>query len=381
MKLQTRCINTHTIHTGEDIALPIHTSVIFAMTEPTAHGGSQYGRIHNQTRDALTCALIDMHNAGFGTVTSSGSAAIFSVCMATLSQKAGIIHHEECYEGTRRIFTDILAPLGIRSISCDFNNTEALHALIQKEKPAILWIETPTNPTLRVFDIRTLSTIARRHSCLSVVDTTMCSGLIQQPLSHGADIVVESLTKCINGHSDALGGFVGTNDERLGTRIRFVVETTGPTLDPWQSFLIQRGLSTAHVRLKAQQRTATQVTKWLQHEPTIERVMIPGWKDSHEQHIAKHQMAGKGQVISFRISPSRCPSTFIRALRRIRISHSFGGIETIIQQPKTMMDMSNLTDAEKPSERLFRLSVGLEHPNDIVFDLKQALEQSSTHMI
>ncbi len=381
MKLQTRLTREGSDRNEEDIVPPIHTSVIFAMHEPSSSSGSQYGRIHNRTRDELTHALMDIHAAGFGTVTSSGSAAIMTVCISLLSKNGTIVHHTECYEGTRRIFTDILHPFGVRVIPCDFSDHERLHSIMTNEKPTILWIESPTNPTLRVFDIRALSTIAHRNSCVAIVDTTMCTGLIQQPLEHGADIVVESLTKGLNGHSDALGGFIGTNDERQGIRIRTVVETTGPTLDPWQSFLIHRGLSTAHVRLKAAQKTTTQITKWLQHNASIERVMTPGSNNPHEQRIAKHQMTGRGQVLSFILSSSCVPSSFIRALRLIRISHSFGGIETIIQQPRTMMDMQDVPDTQKPSERLFRLSVGLEHPEDIMSDLKQALELSSVHMI
>ncbi len=381
MKLQTRLIRAENDQDNEDIVPPIHTSVIFAMNEPSSNSGSQYGRVHNKTRDELTRALMDIHAAGFGAVTSSGSAAIMTVCISLLAKNSTIVHHTECYEGTRRIFTTILRPLGIQCIPCDLNDTETLRAIMASEKPTVLWIESPTNPTLRIFDIRAMSTIAHRNSCIAIVDTTMCSGLVQQPLEHGADIVIESLTKGLNGHSDALGGFIGTNNERIGVRIRAVVETTGPTLDPWQSFLIHRGLSTGYIRLKAAQKTAMQIAKWFEHESSIERVMTPGSNNQQEQRIAKHQMTGRGQVLSFILSSSNSPSSFIRALRLIRISHSFGGIETIIQQPKTMMDMGNLADAEQPSERLFRLSIGLEHAEDIINDLKQALEQSSTHMI
>lgn len=381
MKLQTRLIQTKHTRNEEDLVPPIHTSVLFAMDEPNSDTGSQYGRIHNRTRDALTRALMDIHSAGFGMVTSSGSAAIVAVCLSVMGKDTAVLHHTEYYEGTRRIFTEILRPFGVRSIPCDFTDPSTVSSIMDKEKPFILWIESPTNPTLRVFDIRALSTCAHRHSAIAVVDTTMCSGLVQQPLDHGADIVVESLTKGMNGHSDALGGFIGTNNEGLGIRIRSVVETTGPTLDPWQSFLIHRGISTAHVRLKAQQRTATQIAKWLQHEPHIAHVMTPGSNNPHEQKTAKHQMTGKGQVVSFTLKPSCNASAFAKSVRLIRISHSFGGVETIIQQPKTMMDMRHVPDAQKPDERLFRLSVGLEHPEDIIADLKQALEQSSTHMI
>lgn len=374
MKLQTRCVHQNgPLLTDGDIVTPVHTSVIFAMRTPSSVSGAQYGRIHNKTRASAESVLAGIHNAKFGITASSGSAAITAVCLL-LNQKSIVLHHTELYEGTRRILRTIMQPFGVTAVPVNFHNVSLAGNEIAKIKPSLVWLETPTNPSLRLLDIARIAAITRKNGALLAVDTTMCSGLLQQPLVHGADIVVESLTKNLNGHSDALGGFVGTNNKNLAQKLRFLIQTTGMVLDPVSASLILRGIKTAPVRIKAQQQSAQTVGKWLSHHPLIRQVLIPGKMNSEERLLLRRQMSGRGQLISFILKQHADPISTIEKLRLICIAHSFGGTETIIQHPASMMDWSRLTE-QLPDRQLLRLSVGLEHPEDIINDLKQALEQ------
>ncbi len=380
MKIKTLCVQQiHKDHT-QDIVVPIHTSVIFAMDSPSSDEGFQYGRIGNETRQTLETVLRRIHNATHGIATCSGSSAILMACL--LSKTGGtILHHNELYEGTRRMFDLVLSQFGVKAVSCDFHNLQLTSTAILKHTPNIVWIETPTNPTLRVLDIQHIAQLAHMHDALVVVDTTMCSGLLQRPLALHADIVVESLTKIVNGHSDALGGFIATNNEILGKRLQFLTQTTGPVLGPWESSLILRGLKTAAIRIQAQQQHATQVTKWLKHNPNIAQVSVPGSASTREHILVKKQMLGKGPIVTFKLAPIIDPVQFASRLRLIRISHSFGGVESIIQHPFTMMSHDGLPKNLLPDKRLFRLSIGLEDHQDILDDLKQALEGKAPHVI
>ncbi len=359
-----------------DLTIPIHTSVIFSMNTPSTDSGLQYGRIGNRTRQALEEELARVHKTNAGFVTSSGSSAIVSICLL-LSAGSTIVHHTELYDGTRRIFHSLLSKFGIRSISCDFNNRADVLRELRNNSPTMIWIETPTNPSLRVIDIKNIAQAAHTRKSIVVVDTTMCSGIVQQPISLGADIVVESLTKALNGHSDALGGFIGTDNASIEKQLRSIIQTIGPVLSPWECSLILRGLKTAALRIHAQQQNAMRVSKWLLHNPHISSVMTPGSFNNIEEHIRKSQMCGKGVLVSFILHKNIDPHRFITALRFIHIAHSFGGTETLIQQPSTMMDNSIVPVLQRPTDHLFRLSIGLDHVQDIIRDLRQAIEHGA----
>ena len=375
MKIQSICVQQNgPVMPDGDIVTPIHTSVIFAMDMLSSDGGPQYGRIHNRTRADLEHVVAGIHHAAFGIATTSGSAAITVTCLL-LSQNSTVLHHSELYEGTRRILHTVMRPFGIRGVPVDFCDLTLAGQQMKALKPALVWIETPTNPSLQVLDIRRIASLAHENGALLAVDTTMCSGILQNPLMHGADIVVESLTKGLNGHSDALGGFIGTNDKQLADRLRFLAQTTGPVLDPVSASLILRGIKTAPVRMKAQQQTAQIIAKWLSHHPAVTRVMMPGTHSPAERLLVRQQMSGKGQLVSFILKSGVDPAHMAKKLKLIRISHSFGGTETIIQHPASMMDWSDISKQCKPDTHVFRLSVGLEHQEDIVNDLKQALEE------
>jgi len=375
MKMQSLCVQQNDpVMPDGDIVTPIHTSVIFAMDTLSSDTGPQYGRIHNRTRADLERVVAGVHHATFGIATASGSAAITMACLL-LSQHSTILHHTELYEGTRRILHAVMRPFGVTGVPVNFHDLVRAEKQIKTMKPALVWIETPTNPSLRVLDISKIASLSHANGALLAVDTTICSGMLQKPLTHGADIVVESLTKGLNGHSDALGGFIGTNDKQLADRLQFLTQTTGAILDPVSASLILRGIKTAPVRMKAQQQTAQIAAKWLNHHPLVTRVMMPGIHTSAERLLVRQQMSGKGQLVSFVLKPHVDPVSVAKKLKLIRISHSFGGVETIIQHPASMMDWSDISEQFRPDMHLFRLSVGLEHPDDIVNDLKQALEE------
>ena len=358
-----------------EMSVPIHTSVIFSMNTPSSDDGLQYGRIGNRTRQHLEQMLCELHHADHGYVTATGSAAIL-VAFMLLSQGSSILCHEELYEGTRRILS-LLKPFGVDCIVVNMHDHKQTLHCTEKSKPSLLWIETPTNPSLRVLDIEKLSELAHRNNALVAVDTTMCSSILQTPLDQGADIVVESLTKHINGHSDAMGGFIGTNSRELAARMRTFIQTTGPTMSPFDAALIERGVKTAEVRIKTQQQSAIAVAKFLSHHKKISRIFFPGSENPDERRSMKKQMRGRGSIVSFEVDSSVNPITLVERLKTIKICHSFGGTESIVQIPSIMMDFTGVPKNSIPSDRLIRLSVGLEPRQAIQKDLEQALEQSS----
>lgn len=350
---------------------PLCLSTIFAMEEPSSHDGFQYGRVGNPTRSILEETLANLHSAKHACVFSSGSAAIMAV-LSTLRCGDHIVCHDMIYEGTVRLLTNLFNKFGISVTFVDLKDPSSLMKAWNSHTKIVL-LETPTNPLLELIDIHEIAGITHRKRAMLVVDNTFAGPLIQQPLLHGADVVVESLTKGINGHSDAMGGLVATNNDSFFESIRFIQHTAGAILSPFECFLIQRGLKTLPLRNHQQQRSACIVAKWLQKQPAIAWVQFPGLK----LKIIK-QMKGPGAIIAFRVNPKIVrPDLFLSRLKIITIAHSLGGSETLIQQPTTMMDLSF---SEKQlggwgiTDNFFRLSVGLEHVADIIADLKQAID-------
>ncbi len=349
---------------------PVCFSTIFAMERPSSEEGFQYGRINNPTRTLLETSICRLHAARHAAVFSSGCAAITAV-LSTLKQGDHIVAHDVMYEGTRRIITEIFTKFGIQATFVDLTTDHTIkHA--RKKNTKMLWIETPTNPLLEVLDIEHLSKIAHEQNMLLVVDNTLATPLRQRPLDRGADIVVESLTKAINGHSDAIGGLVATNNHELFQSIRFIQQTLGAVLSPFDCFLTLRGLKTVDVRIRAQDKATQEIVRWMKSQKRIIKVF---WPDVHA--TKRKQMQSPGSIVSFVINSSCIPPhVFLSRLKLVTIAHSFGGPETVIQQPTTMMNLSGHTDTQKGSiitESFFRLSVGLEHPMDIIADLHQAL--------
>ena len=378
MKDQTRLI--HTIGSPDketgSVVVPIHLSTIFTMKEPSSTEGFQYGRVGNPTRQILEDTLAKLHHAKHAVVFSSGSAAITAI-LSTLKQGESIECHDVVYEGTLRLLKRVFEKFGVIVRYKDFKQ-RTVKPNIFLAKTKLVWIETPTNPLLDLLDIAHIADLAHHQGALLVVDNTFATPILQKPITLGADIVVESLTKSINGHSDAIGGVVITNNSEFFSSIRFLQHTMGAILSPFESFLILRGIKTLPIRIKQQQENAKCIVRWLQNQKMIHRVHFPGLNNQSETQLLNVQMLGPGSIISINIRLDKIkPSRFLSRLKLISIAHSLGGPETLIQQPTTMMDLSFTIEQKKRfgiNDGFFRLSIGLEHCDDILDDLKQALE-------
>lgn len=342
----------------KSIVPPIHLSTSFAMDEPTSNEGFQYGRVGNPTREVLEKTLAELEGAKFAAVFSSGSAT-FTSLLATLKHGDQIICHIEIYEGTIRIIEKVFKNFGIEVKFVDINNLPLVKRHVTNRTKFII-LESPTNPTLETLDIKAISKFAHSLGLKVVVDNTVATPLVQKPIELGADIVIESLTKAINGHTDAIGGVIATNDEGLFKKIKFLQHTIGAILSPLDCFLILRGLKTLDVRIERQGKNARTLAKFLSNHPKISKVSSFGF------------------LISFKLKTDKKGILrFLKSLRLIMIGHSFGGPETLIMFPGAMMDLTDVRGLNRKdiSEDILRLSVGLEDVEDLLNDLRQAIDK------
>lgn len=374
---------TRTIHAGQQpdsvtgaVCVPISLGTTFVQKSPGEHTGYEYSRTGNPTRNAFEACVASLEGAKHGLAYASGSAATATI-LNMLNSGDHIITIDDVYGGTNRYFNKVTTPSNNFQFSfVDVSKDGELEKHITP-KTKLLWLETPTNPTLKIVDIKKLSAIAHKHGLIVVVDNTFMSPYFQQPLSLGADIVVHSVTKFINGHSDVVMGVVATNDDALHTRLRFLQNSMGAVPAPFDCYMAMRGLKTLHVRMEAHARNAMTVASFLEGHPKIERVIYPGLK-SHPQHkIASEQMTGYGGMITFflrgGISESRA---FLENLKLFALAESLGAVECLAEHPAIMTHASVPAEQRKKlgiSDSLVRLSVGIENIEDIMADLKTAL--------
>ena len=379
---------TKVIHVGEepdfrdggsgDVVVPIHLSSTFArrrVAEPTA--GYEYSRTANPTRDALEERFAALENARYGLAFSSGMAAEATVCLSVLRPGDHVVAFDDLYGGTRRLFDRVLAP----STGVEFTYVDARDcgnvAGAMRPNTALVWLETPTNPLMRLCDIRAVSEIARERGVLTVVDNTFMSPCFQRPLDLGADVVVHSTSKYLNGHSDSIGGAVMVNDEELATKIRFNQNSVGAILSPFDSYLVLRGTKTLAVRMRAHAANAQRIAEHLESHPKIERVFYPGLP-SHPQHeLAKRQMSGFGGMLSFEIAGGLEPArAFLEGLELFALAESLGGVESLIEHPALMTHASIPREEREKvgvGDGLVRISAGIENGDDLIEDIDGAL--------
>lgn len=385
MKFETKAI-----HIGEepnlkeggsgDVVVPIHLATTFARKEvdkPT--GGYEYSRTANPTRDALERRLAVLEDAEFALAFSSGMAAETVLCLTLLTSNDHIIAFDDLYGGTRRLFNRIF----YENFDIEISYVDATDEKNVKNKirqnTRIIWLETPTNPLMKLCDIKAISQIAHNHKIIVVVDNTFATPCFQKPLNLGADIVVHSTTKYLNGHSDSVGGAIMLNDQEIYEKLKFNQNATGAILSPFDSFLVLRGIKTLAIRMKEHEKNALKVAKFLEVHPKINRVIYPGLK-SHPQHnLAKKQMSGFGGMLSFEIKGGiEEAKIFLRNLRIFALAESLGGVESLIELPG-LMTHSSIPDEERKkigiSDTLIRISVGIENSDDLIEDLAQALEK------
>jgi cystathionine beta-lyase len=364
-------------HTGA-ISVPIYQTSTFVQEAPGLNKGYDYARSGNPTRAALESLVATLEEGAVGAAFGSGLAAIDAV-VKLLQSGDEILAVNDLYGGAFRLFTQVYQKFGITVNYVDSTNAEnVFHAITPKTK--LIWIETPTNPTLKISDIAAIAKIAKASGCLLCVDNTFASPALQKPLVLGADIVLHSATKYLGGHSDLIAGLVVTKDAELGQQVRFIQNACGAILSPFDSFLVIRGIETLNLRMKQHCQSAQAVAEWLATHPAVDKVFYPGLS-SHPNHaLAKSQSKGFGGVVSFSLKEdtAEAATRFVTATSLFHLAESLGGVKSLVSHPATMTHKS--IPAEKRrlsgvSDSLIRLSVGLEEPEDLVKDLEQAFER------
>lgn len=378
--------NTIAIHAGQphdastgSVIPPIFQTTTFAQDELGGSPAYCYSRTGNPSRHALEESLASLEGARFGYAFASGLAAATAI-LHTLSAGDHVVATQDLYGGCYRLFTKIFARLGVTFSLVDASDLDAIERAITPATK-LLWLESPSNPLLKLTDLRAASTLARRHGIVTLVDNTFATPVHQRPLELGADIVLHSTTKYIGGHCDVLGGALITDNRDIAEQIRFVQNATGGVPSPFDCFLLLRGIKTLELRVERHARSALTLARWLQSHPDVERVIYPGL-ESHPQHdLAQRQSRGFGSIVSveFRGGRERL-AQFPRELRLWTLAESLGGVKSLWCHPATMTHAA-VEPAERErvgiSEGLVRLSVGLEDVDDLIDDLDRALEQTA----
>lgn len=375
--------NTKTIHAGQApeetsgaVMPPIFQTSTFAQKAPNDHQGYDYARVGNPTRTALEKMIAGLENADHGICFSSGVAAIDAI-IRTLSPGDHVIASNDLYGGTYRLFTKMFEPVGISFTFVDMtDNSEVEQAITDDTK--LIWIETPTNPLLRVADIKTLSKLGKDNDILTTVDNTFASPYLQQPLDLGADVVMHSTTKYLGGHSDTIGGAVATSNEKVAEGLRFQIKTTGAVPGPMDCYLVLRGIKTLSVRVQRSVENAKKVADWLVECPDVAHVHYPGL-ETHPQHeLAASQMRDFGAMVSFSLKDDSIEAAerLMSKTKVFTLAESLGGVESLISHPASMTHGSipkNVREKAGLFDSLIRLSVGIEDADDLIDDLKQTL--------
>ena len=374
---------TKAIHAGQEpdpttgaVMTPIYQTSTYWQKSPGEHKGYEYSRGTNPTRKALEDCLAALENCRYGLAFSSGMGATDAV-LKLLQPGDEVITGNDLYGGSYRIFTKVYEKYGIKFHFIDLSSPENIKAYIT-DKTRLVWIETPTNPTMRVIDIAGVAAITKANGLLLAVDNTFASPYLQNPADLGADIVMHSVTKYIGGHSDVVMGALLTNNEQLYKDLFFVYNTCGATPGPQDAFLVLRGIKTLHLRMKAHCENGEKVAHFLRHHPKIDKIYWPGFEDHPNHAIAKKQMRGFGGMVSVTLKDADLQETF-RIASRFKVfslAESLGGVESLVNHPVTMTHAS-IPKAEREkvgvTDNLLRFSVGVEDIDDLLADLEQAL--------
>ena len=360
------------------ISVPIYQTSTFVQEAPGVNKGYDYARSGNPTRAVLENLVAELEGGTTGAAFASGLAAIDAV-VKLLKSGDEILAVDDIYGGAFRLFTHVYQKFGITINYVD--TTEAgnvLDAITPNTK--LIWLETPTNPTLKVSDIAAISQIAKQRNILLCVDNTFASPALQQPIALGADIVVHSATKYLGGHSDLIAGLVVTATEELGAEIRFIQNASGGILSPHDSWLVIRGIETLHLRVQQHCRNAQVVAEYLQLHPAVDKVFYPGLKTHHNHDIAAKQQSGFGGIVTFTLKEDteEAAKAFVCSTKYFKLAESLGGVKSLLCHPATMTHKSIPAEKRQTAgvaDSLVRLSVGLEDAADLVKDLEQALEK------
>ncbi len=373
---------TQCIHAGQQpdpstgaVSVPIYANSTFVQSAPGEHQGYVYGRGHNPTRHAFERCLAALEGAAHGFAFGSGLAAMDAV-LDLLPANSHMVACDDLYGGSYRLFERVRRGTTALDVTyVDMTDVAAVKAAI-KPNTRMVWIETPTNPLLKIVDIAAVCEVARKAGALSVVDNTFATPWSQKPISLGADISLHSITKYIGGHSDLIGGAALTNNAEIGDKLKFIQNATGGILGPFESFLALRGLKTLDVRMSRHAQSALEIAQWLEKHPAVEKVYYPGLA-SHPGHaVAKKQMRGFGGMVTAVLRADIAGAKrMLSACRIFTLAESLGGVESLIEHPAIMTHASIPADQRQKlgiADGLIRLSVGLESMDDLKADLEQA---------
>jgi cystathionine beta-lyase/cystathionine gamma-synthase len=382
MTKSTTGFSTRAIHAGQEpdprtgaVNIPIYLSSTYAQEAIGQHKGWEYSRVSNPTRDALEECMASLEGGTSAHAFGSGMAAIAAL-VTMLKSGDHVVCSENVYGGTPRLFNQIVRGYGIEFTYVDTADPEALRAALRPET-RLVHIETPTNPMMTLTNIRAVADICHHHGCELSVDNTFMSPYFQQPIALGADIVMHSTTKYLNGHSDGLGGIlVGTTPEHK-EQLSFVQKCTGGILSPFEAWLVMRGIKTLPVRMRKHDTNGRAIAALLDEHPTVERVWYPGLKTHPQYALACEQMSGFGGMISFEMGSVERANAFLTKLRICTLAESLGGVETLISHPASMTHAA-IGKEERTrlgiTDGMVRISVGIEDLADLKADLLQALE-------
>jgi cystathionine gamma-lyase/cystathionine beta-lyase len=378
MKFGTKAIHAgqHPDPTTGAIMTPIYQTSTYVQESPGKHKGYAYARGKNPTRVALEDCLAALENAKYGLCFSSGMGAADAI-IKLLNPGDEVIATDDLYGGSYRMFTKVFAKYGLVFHFVDMHDFDALERTVNA-KTKMLWVETPTNPMMKIIDIEKCVEFAKKHNLISVIDNTFASPYLQNPLDMNADIVMHSATKYLNGHSDVVMGALCTNDDNLYEQLAFIANSCGATPGPQDSFLVLRGLKTLHVRMERHCSNGVVVANFLANHPKVEKVYWPGFPSHPNHEVAKKQMRDFGGMISIVLKDKSIENTFkvASSFKVFSLAESLGGVESLINHPATMTHASIPKEEREKAgvvDNLLRLSVGVEDVEDLIEDLTNAL--------
>lgn len=371
---------TRAIHAGQEpdpatgaVIVPIYQTSTFAQEDVGVHKGYDYARSGNPTRTALETAIAALEGGSYGLAFASGLAAETTVLLGLLKSGDHVLCGDDVYGGTYRLLKRVFEDKGIAASFVDTSATAQVAAAIRPET-RLIWIETPTNPLLKLADIAAIAAVAREQGVLTLVDNTFASPACQRPLELGADLVLHSTTKYLGGHSDVVGGAVVTSQSGLYERLKFVQNAAGGVPGPFDAWLVLRGLKTLALRMRQHSANALEVARFLQQHPAVERVIYPGLPEHPQYALACRQMHGFSGMLSCVLHGGEpAARRLVRATRLFTLAESLGGVESLIELPAAMTHASVAGSPLEVPTGLVRLSVGIEEVEDLIADLEQAI--------
>jgi cystathionine beta-lyase/cystathionine gamma-synthase len=374
--------STTSIHTGQEpdpstgaVVVPIFATSTFVQEGLGKHKGYEYARVSNPTRTRLEINLAALEGGTSAHVFASGMAAVTAVTQCFLKQGDHLICGHNVYGGVPRLFNQVLANYGVEFSYVDTSDLDAVKKAMRRNT-RILWVETPTNPLMVLTDIKEAARIAHSGGVELVVDNTFMSPYFQQPLALGADMVMHSTTKFLNGHSDGLGGVIVATKPVHAEKLAFIQKTSGAILSPFECWLVLRGVKSLAVRMEKHDENGRKVADFLRNHSKVKQVLYPGFSD-HPQHVlAKRQMTGFGSMITFETGSLRNAKKMLAKVRVCSLGESLGGVETLISHPATMTHAALGEKGRKQiglTDGMVRISVGIEDVDDLLADLDQAL--------